>query len=147
MATVLFHSFQRSFRTSSYQLRPTSFNSPCFSVPILHLEFMHFQSWSSVLVFSWQEDSLCLASSFPWGSNALAFIVNDSLGRTSLVQRVQVWWCSWPGLGSVHGPSGSQAQLCQQMCAIAPTLVHYNDHLNKTWKQYVFVYCHAPEPS
>ena len=44
---------------------------------------MHLQSRSSVLVFSWREDSLRLASSLPWGSNALAFVVNDTLGRTS----------------------------------------------------------------
>ena len=85
-ATVLFRPFRRfrrSFRSSSYQLRPTSFPSPRFSFPLLHLEqAMHLQSQSSVPGFSWQDDSSRLASPFPLGSNALAFVVNDSLSRT-----------------------------------------------------------------
>jgi hypothetical protein len=103
-ATVLFRPFRRfrrSFRSSSYQLRPTSFPSPRFSFPLLHL-VMHLQSQSSVPGFSWQDDSSRLASPFPLGSKCLG-LRGQRLPQSH--QRVRGWWCSWPGLGSVHGPS------------------------------------------
>jgi hypothetical protein len=63
---------------------------------------MHLQSQSSVPGFSWQDDSSRLASPFPLGSKCLG-LRSQRLPQSH--QRVRGWWCSWPGLGSVHGPS------------------------------------------
>ena len=63
---------------------------------------MHLQSQSSVPGFSWQDDSSRLASPFPLGSKCLG-LRGQRLPQSH--QRVRGWWCSWPGLGSVHGPS------------------------------------------